>query len=87
MFTRIALAGAALTAMVTTPALASSQKDLNLCIAALSAEAPGAEFEFERKSGTTVSKLRFEMTTADGDTKDVVCKVRRGEVIELDMGE
>ncbi|MEM9234274.1 MAG: hypothetical protein AAGA69_08560 [Pseudomonadota bacterium] len=86
MFIRTALAAATLSAAAFTPAFADTQADIELCQAALTAEAPNADFTFKRKSGASVAKLKFEMTTQDGETRDVVCKVKRGEVIDLDMG-
>lgn len=85
MFTRTIIAGTALLATAIAPAFANTQDEVDLCMAALQEKAPDAQFTFERKSGASVSKLRFEMKTADGETKDVVCKVKRGEVIETDL--
>ena len=87
MFLRIATATTALFAASLAPAFADTASDIDTCLAALEAEAPDAAFTFERKSGASVTKIKFEMETADGETKDVVCKVKRGEVVELDMGE
>ena len=85
MLTRTVIAGTALLATAIAPAFANTQDEVDLCLAELQAKAPDAEFTFERKSGASVSKLRFEMKTTDGETKDVVCKVKRGKVIETDL--
>ncbi|RFB05231.1 hypothetical protein [Parvularcula marina] len=86
MFIRSTLiAGAALIAAASAPAHANTQEEVELCLAALSQEAPDAKFSFKRKSGGALAKLKFEMVSADGEKKSVVCKVRKGEVEELDM--
>lgn len=85
MIIRTLAAAAVLTLSGFATAQANTTEDIKTCIAAMKEKTPDAEFSFKKKSGASVSKLKFEMKTADGSTKDVVCKVRRGEVLELDM--
>lgn len=85
---RMFVASAALLVAAAAPlsaAQAGTQEEVDQCKAALEAKAPDAKFDFKRKSGGSLAKYKFEMTTADGETKDVECKVKRGEIKELDM--
>ena len=61
------------------------QSDFQSCIDALHQESANADASFEFKSmrGVSLRRLSFEMK--DGQTtKDVVCKVKRGAVVDVD---
>ena len=72
---------------VTGSALAKGlQDDANLCQAAFKAESDrrydGAKFKFKSKRGAKLRRLSYQMKFA-GQRYRVVCKVKKGEVVEI----
>lgn len=61
------------------------QADFQKCLTALQAETADASaaYEFKSMRGASLRRLSFEMNNGES-TKDVVCKVKRGAVIDLD---
>ena len=85
--TKTLIATAALLAASATPAFAGSTQDnLRLCKAELvtgeylPATATGIEFD-RAKRGT----VKLEVETSDGASLPVTCRVKRGEVVAIEM--
>ncbi len=73
------------------PAFADSIADsADLCLDQLEAESTGqlenATYKFKGARGSSVKKLTFKMRL-DGETEKVVCKVKRGEITEIEWPE
>ncbi len=88
---RIALiaAGVASAAAVATPALASTAKHVNLCVAEMKKEgiAPSGDFrsKFVKSRGASTKTLFIDLIPSDGDTVNGKCKVSRGKVKEVSL--
>jgi len=84
----IVAAGAALTAGASALA-ADWTENVNLC--ALAAENEGlvaaGEYraKFVRGGGGATKTIAIELIPHDGDTMEAVCKIRRGEVSEIEL--
>ncbi|MEO1252056.1 MAG: hypothetical protein AAFW81_06915 [Pseudomonadota bacterium] len=83
--TRITIAAAILAAsLVSAPAMAGVQDDVNLCIEALEQQAPYSvtDFRFRGVSGASVKTITFE-ARSDSEDRYVDCEVRRGRILDI----
>ncbi|MEO1013717.1 MAG: hypothetical protein AAFX08_00875 [Pseudomonadota bacterium] len=80
-------AGIASVAAFATPALASTAKNVNLCVAAMEREgiAPSGEYrsKFVKSRGASVKTLFIDLIPREGETVNGKCKVARGKVKEV----
>ena len=69
-------------------AAADTQDDIATCRAAIAEQAPSdldlSTLDFERVRGSSLRRLTFEVTRSDGEKVDIVCRVRRGDVVGID---
>ena len=72
--------------MNNTASAGSTQSDVNLCRITLETESrgkfDGATFKFGSTRGAALRKLTYQMKFA-GESHEVVCKIRKGVVIEI----
>lgn len=72
---------------LTTPSnAASNQEMVNLCLLAMKTQTTaneGTSYRLKSIKGGGVKKVKFEASNGI-EKKDVVCKIRRGEVIAID---
>ena len=83
--TKTILAAAALLAISATPALAGSTQDnLRLCKAELANGHLSSTATVDFKSAKR-NVVKLEVESADGAETDVTCRVKRGEVVSIEM--
>ena len=83
--TKTILAAAALLAFSATPALAgSTQSNLRLCKAELADGHLSSTATIDFKSAKR-NVVKLEVESADGTETDVTCRVKRGEVVSIEM--
>ncbi len=71
-------------AVLISPALASSQEEVNQCLTEIkkAPEAVDAKLKYKGARGASVKSYKFEMKKGDHKTM-VTCKVKRGEIVEI----